>query len=53
MRKNLNKFLALLLALVLCFGGFGNAGNANAATLTDNTQTVVTASGQQDRKSVV
>lgn len=47
MRKNLNKFLALLLALVLCFGGFGNAGNANAATLTDNTQTVVTASGQQ------
>ena len=32
---------------MLCFGGFGNAGNANAATLTDNTQTVVTASGQQ------
>lgn len=48
MRKNLNKFLALLLALVLCVGGFSNTGHAEAAVLTDTTQTVVSASGQQD-----
>lgn len=48
MRKNLNKFLALLLALVLCIGGFSNTGHAEAAVLTDTTQTVVSASGQQD-----
>lgn len=48
MRKNLNKFLALLLALVLCVGGFSNTGHAEAAVLTDTTQTVVSASGPQD-----
>ena len=48
MRKNLNKFLALLLALVLCVEGFSNTSHAEAAVLTDTTQTVVAASGQQD-----
>ena len=48
MRKNLNKFLALLLALVLCVGGFSNTGHAEAAVLTDTTQMVVSDSGQQN-----
>ena len=47
MKSRLNKFWALMLALLLCIGGFSSIGNANAAVINDNTEAVVTASGQQ------